>query len=194
MQQIRKITFFAVLISGLLVLNTQAKVLVSARNAFRVLVPEATETKTEVKVLTEEQKKTIEVAAGIKFNPELDKEFIFYIGWHEEKIVGYAAEDRSKGKWGVIHYLIVFNTNGSIRDFAVLEYGEKRGRPVAKERFRKQFRGMTIHDRMKLRKDIHGVSGATISSTGMTNGVRKMTHVFHELYIKNNQALTGGTK
>ena len=186
MKQIGKIIIFVVLISGLLTIDVSAKVLVSAGNAFKLLVPEATETKTETKVLTEEQKKLIEATADVKFNSELDKEFVFYIGKNNGEIVGFAAEDRVKGKWGVIHYMIVFNTNGSIRDLVVLEYSEKRGRPVAKERFRKQFRGMTINDRIRLKKDIRGVSGATISSTGMTNGVRKMTHVFHELYIINN--------
>ena len=186
MKKIIWIVVLAVLMYILFVLSASAKVLVSASNAFKLLVPEATETKTEIKVLTEEQRKTIEAAADIKFNPELDKEFVFYIGKNNGEIVGFAAEDKVKGKWGVIHYMIVFNINGSIRDIAVLEYSEKRGRPVAKERFRKQFRGMTINDRIRLKKDIRGVSGATISSTGMTNGVRKMTHVFHELYIINN--------
>lgn len=186
MKRIKRIVIFIVLISGLLTIVAPAKVLVSARNAFKLLVPVATETKIEIKVLTEEQKKSIEAAADVKFDPELDKEFIFYVGWDDGEIVGFAAEDRVKGKWGIIHYIIVFNTNGSIRDIAVLEYSEKRGRPVAKEGFRKQFRGMTINDRIRLKKDIRGVSGATISSTGMTNGVRKMTHVFHELYITNN--------
>jgi len=186
MKQIIWIIALAILMYILFVLSVQAKVLVSAANAFKFLVPEATETKTEVKVLTEEQKKMIEAEADVKFNLELDKEFVFYIGKNNGENVGFGAEDRVKGKWGVIHYIIVFNTNGSIRDFAVLEYGEKRGKPVAKERFRKQFRGMTINDRIRLKKDIRGVSGATISSTGMTNGVRKMTHVFHELYIINN--------
>ena len=186
MKRIIWILALAVLMYILFVLSAQAKVLVSAANAFKFLVPEAMETKIEIKVLTEDQKKTIEAAADVKFNPDLDNEFTFYVGRDANKIVGFAAEDRVKGKWGIIHYIIVFNTNGSIRDFAVLEYGEKRGKPVAKERFRKQFRGMTISDRMRLKKDIRGVSGATISSTGMTNGVRKMTHVFHELYIINN--------
>lgn len=185
MKKIIWIIALAVLMYIFFVLSASAKVLVSAPNAFRFLVPEATETKTEIKVLTEEQRKMIEAAAGIKFNPELDKEFVFYIGKSNGEIVGVAAEDKVKGKWGIIHYIIVFNTNGSIRDIAVLEYSEKRGRPIAKERFRKQFRGMTINDRIRLKKDIRGVSGATISSTGMTNGIRKMVHVFHELYITN---------
>jgi Na+-translocating ferredoxin:NAD+ oxidoreductase RnfG subunit len=71
---------------------------------------------------------------------------------------------------------------GKIVDVVVLEYKEKRGLPVAKGRFLKQFVGKTMQNKLKLRKDIRGVSGATISSRSMTNGIRKLVYVFNEFY------------
>lgn len=164
--------------------EVHAAVLSTAEEALKILLPEAREIKEEVKVLTEEQKKDIEERAKIKFDPKLDKEFRFFIGTANGQIVGYAIEDSVKGKWGLIHYMLFLDPEGKITDVMVLEYKEKRGRPVAKRRFLDQFVGKTINDRIKLKRNIRGVSGATISSRGMTNGIRKLVHVFNEFYGK----------
>jgi len=159
-----------------------AKVLVTAERVLEIFFPGVAAVEKEVRELSESDRIAIEQQAGIKFDPELDKAFTFYISRVDDAVAGYAVEDRVKGKWGIMHYMLFFNIDGTIRDVVVLEYQEKRGRPVAKERFRKQFRGKTIDDRIQLRKDIRGVSGATISSKGMTDGIRKMVHVFNRLY------------
>jgi Na+-translocating ferredoxin:NAD+ oxidoreductase RnfG subunit len=161
-----------------------AVVLATVEEALKVILPDAQEIKEEIKVLTEEQKKAIEKEAKIKFDPELDKEFRFFIGAANGKVVGYAVEDTVKGKWGPIHYMLSLDPDGKIVDAMVLQYKEKRGRPVAKRRFLDQFVGKTINDKIALKKDIRGVSGATISSRGMTNGIRKLVYVFEELFKK----------
>ena len=120
----------------------------------------------------------------MRLDPALDREFHFFIGRDAGRVVGYAVEDTVKGKWGIIRYILSIDPHGRVLDVMVLEYSERRGRPVAKRRFLKQFEGKTIHDKITLRRDIHGVSGATISSSSMTNGIRKLVHVFDELYVK----------
>jgi Na+-translocating ferredoxin:NAD+ oxidoreductase RnfG subunit len=161
-----------------------AVVLSTVEEALKTLLPNAQETKEEIKILTDQQKKDIEKKAKIKFDPKLDKEFHFFIGTSNGQIVGYAVKDTVKGKWGPIHYMLSLDPNGKIMDAMVLQYKEKRGRPVAKRRFLDQFVGKTVNDKIKLKKDIRGVSGATISSRGMTNGIRKLVYVFEELYKK----------
>jgi Na+-translocating ferredoxin:NAD+ oxidoreductase RnfG subunit len=159
-----------------------AVVLATVEEALKTLLPEAKEIKEEIKVLTEEQKKAIEKKAEIKLDPKLDKEFRFFIGSVNGQIVGYAVKDTVKGKWGPIHYMLSLDLNGKIIDAMVLEYKERRGRPIAKRRFLDQFKGKTINDGIRLKRDIRGISGATISSKGMTNGIRKIVYVFNELY------------
>jgi Na+-translocating ferredoxin:NAD+ oxidoreductase RnfG subunit len=161
-----------------------AKVLITAEGALKYIFPEAQETQKELRVLGDQERAAIEETADITFDLELDKEFTFYTAKTDQAAIGYALEGQVRGKWGTIHYMVFFNTDKSIRDVVVLEYREKRGEPVAKEKFRKQFRGKTIQDPLRLKKDIRGVSGATISSTGMTDGIRKMVHVFDHLFKK----------
>lgn len=173
-----------VAISANFVEETYAAVLCTVEEALKSILPDAVETKEEVKVVSDQIKADIEKESGIKFNPEYDKDFHFFIGSTNGKVVGYAVRDKVKGKWGPIEYMLALDTNGKIKDAIVLEYKEKRGKPVANRRFLDQFVGKSIADEIKLKKDIKGVSGATISSTGMTNGIKKLVFIFNKLYVQ----------
>lgn len=174
----------SIIISSSFIKEAYAMVLATVEEALKTLLPNAQETKEEVKVLTEEQKKAIGKKADIQFDLELDKEFHVFIGNTNGQIVGYAIKDTVKGKWGPIHYMLSLDTDGKIVDAMVLEYKERRGRPVAERRFLDQFVGKTIDDQIKLKRDIKAVAGATISSRGMSDGIRKLVYVFNELYKK----------
>lgn len=161
-----------------------AEVFYTTEDALKVLLPQAQNIKEETKTLSEAQKGTISKIAALQFDPELDKEFHFYIGQTNGQVTGYAVKDTVKGKWGPIHYMLALEPDGKIKDVVVLELKERRGRPVKERRFLDQFIGKTINDPIKLKKDIKGVAGATISSTGMSNGIRKLVYAFNELYKK----------
>lgn len=156
----------------------------SAEEALKIILSKAQNVKEETKALTPEQKQSIAAAANINFDSELDKEYKFYTGEADGQIIGYAVEDTVKGKWGPIHYMLALDKEGKVSDVIVLELKERRGRPVKERKFLDQFLGKTKADPIRLKKDIKGVSGATISSTGMSNGVRKIVYVFNELYKK----------
>jgi len=151
-------------------------------DTLKKLLPNAQEIKKEIKVLTKEQKNFVAKTSGVKLDPELDNEFIFYEGIAGGKVVGYAAEDRVRGKWGIIRYVAAFNPEGTIRDIVVLEHKEKRGKPVSEDRFLGQFKGKTTDDKIRLNRDIDGISGATVTSQAMTEGLKKMIHIFNVLY------------
>ncbi|MCA9395347.1 MAG: FMN-binding protein [Candidatus Omnitrophica bacterium] len=69
------------------------------------------------------------------------------------------------------------DTAGKVKEVMILDYYEIRGKPAAKRRFLKQYRGKGVSDPIRLRKDIDGVTGATITSRSLTDGVRKAVHV-----------------
>jgi len=161
-----------------------AETFCSVKDAVKILLPEAQDVTEEVKSFTQEQKKTIAQAAEIKFDPELDKEYCFSIAKSDGKIIGYAVQDRVRGKFGVIKYMLALSPDGKVKDVVVLELKERRGRPVKDRRFLDQFLGKDIKNPIKLNKDIKGIAGATISSRSMSNGVRKMVYVFNEFYKK----------
>jgi len=161
-----------------------ADVLMTVDEALKVLLPNVDNIVTEDRTLTEEQLITLVERAHIDPHLLKNEPFRFYVGQKEGDIVGYAAHDAVPGKWGPIYYMVSFDPQGLIQDVVVLEYWEKRGRPVAKRRFTKQFKGKSVEDELQLMKDIRGITGASISSRGMTNGIRKMTHAFNLIYGK----------
>lgn len=154
-----------------------AEVFAQVDEALKLLLPGATDIKEEVKVLTEEQKKAIAQKAGVEFDPEFDKDFHFYIS-----STGAVVLDTVKGKWGPIKFMMAFDTQGKIKDLIVLELTERRGRPVKERKFLEQYIGKSIADPIKLKKDIKGIAGATISSRQMTDGIRKLTYIYEHLY------------
>jgi len=159
-----------------------AEVLSSVDDALKILLSKAVTVEEDVKQLSEEQMRSIEEKARVHFHPGDTGSFLFYVGKSGDEITGYAVRDAVNGKWGPIYYMMAISPKGKIDDVLVLEYQEKRGRPVAKRRFLKQFRGKSIHNKIKLMSDIRGVTGASISSGGMANGIRKMIYVFNEVY------------
>ena len=159
-----------------------AETLISLDEALKNVLPAASDIEKRIIILNPQQKEKIEKDAAVTLHPEYDREFHFYSAKSNTQVVGYAAEDTVQGKWGPIHYLAGFDPQGKITNIVVLSFNERRGRPVAKHRFLSQFIAKTIKDPVHLRKDINGVTGATISSRGITDGIRKLLYIFEEFY------------
>ena len=161
-----------------------AEVRMTVEEALKTVLPQARKIEKKTVILTAEQKARLERQANVTIHPEYNKEFIGYIGKSDSEgpVVGYAFEDTVPGKWGPIHYLLAVDPAGKITNVVVLDFNERRGRPIAKKNFVNQYIGKTIRDKIKLRQDINGITGATISSRAITDGVRKLLYVFEEFY------------
>jgi len=64
-----------------------------------------------------------------------------------------------------------------------LEYNESYGGQVRDESWRQQFVGKTSSSPLALNKDIKNISGATLSSRHVTDGVKRILQ-FHDLVLK----------
>ncbi|MFZ5800376.1 MAG: FMN-binding protein [Candidatus Omnitrophota bacterium] len=161
-----------------LVSEVYAEVFCQVDEALQILLPTAKDIKEEIKTLTEEQKKTVAQKAKIEWDAENDRQYPFYVS-----STGIAVINTVKGKWGPITFMMAFDKEGKIKDLIVLELKERRGRPVKDRRFLDQFMGKSAADPIKLNKDIKGIAGATISSRQMSDGIRKLVHIY-ELFYK----------
>jgi hypothetical protein len=104
-----------------------------------------------------------------------------YIASSKGTTVGYGIVDDVRGKSKLITYMLMVDVALSVKDLEVLVYREPYGGEIQYEAFRKQFRGKTPKDPIKVGNDIRNVSGATISTNAVTNGVRRLLGVLHEL-------------
>jgi Na+-translocating ferredoxin:NAD+ oxidoreductase RnfG subunit len=162
----------------LLTPNAGAEDLIKAEAAVKKIFPSATVVEYRELTLTQEQMRAVEQAADITFGESHLPHLVVHIVKEGGSIAGYAFEDTVIGKWGPIHFLVGLDPSGKIQQTVILDYKEIRGKPIAKKRFLNQYKGKTLNNKLMLRKDIDGVTGATISSRSLTDGIRKIVHLF----------------
>ena len=92
--------------------------------------------------------------------------------------------DRVLGKHELITYAVAINPDSKIKGIEILEYRETYGYQIKEPQWRKKFVGKSIADPLKLDKDIPNISGATLSSAHVTNGVRRILHTYEILKSK----------
>ena len=82
--------------------------------------------------------------------------------------------DQVLGKHEFITYAVGIDSNGQVAGIEVLEYRESYGQDIRKAEWRKQFHGKDLSAPLKIGKDIQNISGATLSSSHITAGVRRV--------------------
>lgn len=102
--------------------------------------------------------------------------------YHAEK-GGWLVVDEVVGKHEMIKYAVGINADGSVKQIEVMDYVESYGYEVAESKWRQQFVGKTSADPIKLKKDIDGISGATLSAKHLSDGVKRVM-VMYDLVLK----------
>ena len=116
----------------------------------------------------------------------------FYIGMKGGEKIRMAVMEAQPGKWGPVQFVVAIDVKTEkVNNLAVMMYVEKRGRPIARKNYLKQFIGkgssdaISVRSKKGVRRDIRAVSGATISSDCTCFAVRKVVALFDEVYKKN---------
>lgn len=87
---------------------------------------------------------------------------------------GFFIIDEVVGKHEMITYAVGIARDGSVKQIEILEYRETYGHEIRDPAWRKQFVGKTVDSPLKLGKDVANISGATLSSKHVTDGVRRV--------------------
>ena len=87
---------------------------------------------------------------------------------------GYFFTDSVVGKHDLINYAVALAADGSVRQVEVLEYREAYGGQVRGGRWLAQFKGRHHGDPVRAGSDIQNISGATLSSQHLTDGIRRL--------------------
>ncbi|SFF39346.1 FMN-binding domain-containing protein [Fontimonas thermophila] len=87
---------------------------------------------------------------------------------------GWMFVDRVLGKHEFITYALSLDADGAVRQIEILEYRETYGGEVRDPRWRAQFVGKKAGAPLQIDDDIHNISGATLSSVHITEGVRRL--------------------
>lgn len=96
---------------------------------------------------------------------------------------GWLIVDEVIGKHEYITYALGLNADGSVRGIEIMEYRESYGGEVRNAKWRAQFTGKTRAAPLELDKDIQNISGATLSSRHVTDGIRRLL-AFHNVALR----------
>jgi hypothetical protein len=87
---------------------------------------------------------------------------------------GWFIVDEVIGKHDVITYAVGVDASGAVRGVEILVYREGYGGEVQNPAWRAQFAGKRAGAALKLDQDIQNISGATLSSRHIADGVRRV--------------------
>lgn len=90
--------------------------------------------------------------------------------------------DEVVGKHEMISYAVGINAMGKIQGVEILAYNESYGEQVREKAWLKQFEGRDAYDPLRLNKEIKNITGATLSSKHVTQGVKRLM-VLHREYL-----------
>ena len=94
------------------------------------------------------------------------------------RVVGLFVFDRVIGKHLYIDYAVALDPSGRILRVDILQYRESYGGEISNRSWLSQFVGKTSRDPLELDQDIRNISGATLSSRHVTEGVKRILALY----------------
>jgi Na+-translocating ferredoxin:NAD+ oxidoreductase RnfG subunit len=144
-------------------------VYLTVEQAQRAIFPSGSFSEANVK-LTSEQRKAIETASGVRQRGGEVRAWRVSSG-------GWLIVDEVIGKHEFITFAVGIGADGGVRGVEILEYRESYGGEVRNPKWRAQFVGKTKAAPLKLDADIKNISGATLSSRHIAEGVKRLLAV-----------------
>lgn len=185
---------FALCVTLLLPATGQAFTLLTKEQALKEVFGGGAEVEVETKELSGDTLKTVKERLGGKLvhyqagsesrRVAAERDVDFYFASKGGKRFGVAIIDVEPGKWGPVTFIIAMTLDGTVKRVRVMEYVEKRGRPIARRSYMRQYAGKSSRSTLQVGRDITGISGATISSRAATFAVKKAIVLYEELYLK----------
>jgi hypothetical protein len=95
--------------------------------------------------------------------------------------LGHVFMDEVIGRQNLITYAVGIDADGALRNLEIMAYRESHGGEVRNPAWREQFNGRSSLDQLRFRTDIKNISGATLSSEHVTEGVRWLVALWQAL-------------
>jgi Na+-translocating ferredoxin:NAD+ oxidoreductase RnfG subunit len=102
-----------------------------------------------------------------------------YVARNEDGVAGYAYLDRHKVRTLPQTLMVALDASGAVVGIKVLAFREP-AEYMAQEGWMGQFRGKTVGDEIRMKKNIDGITGATLTARAVTQCARRVMAV-HEV-------------
>ena len=90
------------------------------------------------------------------------------------RVAGFFIFDRVIGKHLYIDYAVALTPSGAVHSIEILQYRESYGGEIRSPSWLAQFVGKNNGSSLKINGDIRNIAGATLSSTHITEGVKRV--------------------
>lgn len=153
----------------------------SVNQAQKALFPSAEQFVEYPTNLSKDEKKLIKKRSGVR--QRQDQQPIWKV-MADDQLQGWFIVDDVIGKHEYITYAVAISPQGEVMGVDIMSYRETHGGEVRDEAWREHFVGKTVESTLKLDEDIPNISGATLSSRNITDGVKRLL-VLHNIKLKN---------
>lgn len=147
----------------------------TAEEAQKLIFPDADAFRPQPLSLDAAQMKQVEQLGGL---PARSVQWRVVAALKGSAVLGYVVLDDVVGKFELISYAVGINPDASIRQVEILTYRESHGGEVRLPAWRRQFVGKSAKGGgLAIGGGIANISGATLSCTHITDGVRRIAAV-----------------
>lgn len=168
------------LLIGFAFTSVHAQVYLTKNDALRLYFPDEKNIKRKTLFLSDDQVQDIQTRARAK----IDSKILTYYEYTEnEKLYGFAFVETQIVRTHPATYMIVINSDGSIKAVEMLAFFEPEDYLPPKNWFA-QFSCKTLNDDMYIKRGVPHVAGATLSAQAVTESVRKYLTIFELLINK----------
>lgn len=153
----------------------------TVEQAQKLAFPAATQFVWAPVVYTPDKVTAIEMRSGQKVQSQGEQV------WRAEaggQFLGYFIVDYVIGKHLVIDYAVALDPDGCVKRVEILQYRESYGGEISNPDWLAQFVGKTSNDPLEINRDIRNISGATLSSRHVTEGIKRVLALY-EVCLKN---------
>lgn len=171
---IKHITFSAAMIS-----SAYATENLTIDQAQKIFFDQAIRFEENVLNLSSDQIDLIKEISGVR---QRNKEQKFWRAFSKDKFLGWVLIDDVIGKHENITYATGVSTEGIVLGVEILTYRETHGHEVKRKDWRDKLKGKKLLDPFKLDVDIPNISGATLSSRNLIDGVKRMLAI-HKIVL-----------
>jgi Na+-translocating ferredoxin:NAD+ oxidoreductase RnfG subunit len=121
--------------------------------------------------LTDAQRAEIKQLSGVR---QREAQQPVWRAEQQGRLLGWFIVDEVVGKHEFITYATAISPELRVLGIEILVYRETYGYQVREAPWRDQFKGKTLRDHFKLDDDIANITGATLSSRNVMNGVKRL--------------------
>lgn len=165
-------------------LYAQEGMFLTEATAPAAVFPQATSFERTIVSATPELRAQIQTQLGT-LRPSLwETAYIIFTAKQRETLLGYGVIVEEIGKHQPITFIVGVRADGKVAEVAIMAYREPYGGEVRYPRFLAQYTGKTLRDPLLPYRDIHNITGATLSCQSIGQGVRKALALVHVLFLK----------